>query len=191
MLLTVFGNTVTDERFSWVTKEKDIALLRHAIKLGYKAKELGNEPYASVLAGPNGEILEEGLNTCFTDNDPTAHGEMNLVRQAAAKYDPEFLWKCSIYVPGTPCPMCSCAIFFANIGRLVVATSIYDEGAYSKWNVPELRLTPQEIWKKGNKDIVISGPYPELAEECKAKLNGFNPLDYAYYQKTLSSLIKK
>lgn len=50
---------------------------------------------------------------------------------------------------------------------------------------------PCEIWKKGNKDIVISGPYPELAEECKAKLIGFNPMDYPYYQKTLPSLIKK
>lgn len=188
---TIFGNSVTDGRFEWVTREKDISLLKYAIKLGYKAREAGNEPYASVLAGPQGEILVEGLNTCFTDNDPTAHGEMNLVRQAAAKFSPDFLWQCSIYVPGTPCPMCCCAIFYANIGRLVTATSIYDDGEYTAWNVPNLCLTPEEIWKKGNKDIVISGPYPELAEECKAKLIGFNPLDYAYYQKTLPSLIKK
>lgn len=95
-MLTLFGNEITDGRFAWVTPEKDIELLKYAIKLGYKARELGNEPYASVLAGPQGEILAEGLNTCFTDNDPTAHGEMNLVRQSAAKYDPEFLWKCSL-----------------------------------------------------------------------------------------------
>lgn len=190
MLETVFGNTVTDGRFSWVTPERDKELLLHAIKLGYKARELGNEPYACLLAGPDGEILVEGLNTCFTDRDVSAHGEMNMVREATKKFDPDFLWKCSAYVPGTPCPMCCCAIFYANIGRLVTATSIYDSGEYVKWQIPELKLTPQEIWKKGNKDIVIDGPYPELAEECKAKLVGFNPLDYEYYQKVLPSIIK-
>lgn len=191
MLTTIFNNKVTDGRFSWVTKEKDIELLRYAIKLGYKAFESGNEPYASILAGPNGEILLEGLNSCFTDKDSTAHGEMNLIRQATQKYDPDFLWQCSIYVPGTPCPMCACAIFFANIGRLVTATTLNNSNTVSTWNIPTLTLTPKEIWIHGNKDIVISGPYPELSNECIAKLNGFNPLDHEFYQKSLPSLIKR
>lgn len=191
MLKTVFGKTVDDGRFAWVTKEKDIELLRRAINLGYKAVENGNEPYASVLAGPDGEVLIEGLNTCFTDHDVSAHGEMNIVRQATQKYDPDFLWKCSIYVPGSPCPMCACGIFYANIGRLVTAASIYSEGTYTTWHIPELKITPEEIFLKGNKDIVISGPYPELAEECRAKLKGFNPLDHRYYQKVLPYLTEK
>ena len=105
--LTVHGNEVTDGRFSWVTPEKDIELLRKGIQAGFKALASGNEPYGCVLAGPSGELLLEGLNTCLTDHDPTAHGELNLCREAARKYDPEFLWRCSIYVPGGPCSMCT------------------------------------------------------------------------------------
>lgn len=80
--LTVHGNEVTDGRFAWVTPEKDIELLRKGIQAGFKSLAYGNEPYGCVLAGPSGELLLEGLNTCLTEHDPLAHGEMNLCREA-------------------------------------------------------------------------------------------------------------
>lgn len=136
--LTVHGNEVTDGRFAWVTPEKDIELLRKGIQAGFKSLAYGNEPYGCVLAGPSGELLLEGLNTCLTEHDPLVHGEMNLCREAAQKYDPEFLWQCSIYVPGSPCSMCTCAIFYTNIGRIVHATSIYDKQDYTVMDLPYL-----------------------------------------------------
>ena len=63
--LTVHGNEVTDGRFAWVTPEKDIELLRKGIQAGFKSLAYGNEPYGCVLAGPSGELLLEGLNTCL------------------------------------------------------------------------------------------------------------------------------
>lgn len=187
---SVFDTPITDGRFMWVTSEKDIEHLRHAIRLGYTARELGNEPYASILVGPEGEFLLEGLNSCITERDSTGHGEMNLVRQASQKYTPDFLWKCSIYVPGTPCPMCACAIFYSNIGRVVTAIQINDVDNHKEWSVPTLSLSLREIFQKGNKGIVLDGPYPELATECLKKLEGFDPMDFEFYQKSLDSLVK-
>ena len=187
---TIFGNPITDGRFAWASPDKDREHLRHAIELGYKATAEGNEPYASILVGPDGEFLLEGLNSCITERDSTAHGEMTLLRKASKKYDPDFLWKCSIYVPGSPCPMCACAIFYSNIGRIVHATQINDSDNCKEWSVPTLSLSPLEILQKGNKDIVIDGPYPELMDECLKKIEGFDPLDFEFYQKSLPSLMK-
>lgn len=187
---TIFGNPITDGRFEWATPEKDKEHLRHAISLAYKATALGNEPYASILVGPDGEFLLEGLNSCLAGRDSTGHGEMNVIRQASQKYDPDFLWKCSIYVPGTPCPMCACAIFYSNIGRVVSAIQINDSDDYKEWNLATLSLSLREILQRGNKDIVIDGPYPELTEECLKKLEGFDPMQFEFYQKSFNSLIK-
>lgn len=122
--LTVHGNEVTDGRFAWVTPEKDIELLRKGIQAGFKSLAYGNEPvWAACWPGRRGAAPRRAEHL-LTDHDPTAHGELNLCREAAQKYDPEFLWRCSIYVPGSPCSMCTCAIFYTNIGRIVHATSI-------------------------------------------------------------------
>ena len=144
-----------------------------------------------MLAGPSGELLLEGLNTCLTEHDPLVHGEMNLCREAAQKYDPEFLWQCSIYVPGSPCSMCTCAIFYTNIGRIVHATSIYDKQDYTAMDLPSLRLSPLEILRKGNKDIVIDGPYPELAGECMKKFEHFDPSGIEFYAKSAHHLMNR
>ena len=133
-----------------------------------------------MLAGPSGELLLEGLNTCLTEHDPLAHGEMNLCREAAQKYDPEFLWPCSIYVPGSPCSMGNCAIFYKNIGRIVHATSIYDKQDYTVMDLPYLGLSPLEILRRGNKDIVIDGPYPDIAEERLKKFELIDPPGTAF-----------
>ena len=132
-----------------------------------------------------------GLNTCLTEHDPLAHGEMNLCREAAQKYDPEFLWQCSIYVPGSSCSMCTCAIFYTNIGRIVHATSIYDKQDYTVMDLPYLGLSPLEILRRGNKDIVIDGPYPELAEECMKKFEHFDPSGIEFYAKSAHHLMKR
>ena len=124
-------------------------------------------------------------------HDPLAHGEMNLCREAAQKYDPEFLWQCSIYVPGSPCSMCTCAIFYTNIGRIVHATSIYDKQDYTVMDLPYLGLSPLEILRRGNKDIVIDGPYPELAEECMKKFEHFDPSGIEFYAKSAHHLMKR
>ena len=42
-------------------------------------------------------------------------------------------------------------------------------------DLPYLGLSPLEILRRGNKDIVIDGPYPELAEECMKKFERFDP----------------
>jgi len=51
----------------------DERLLRRAIAIAADAVTLGEAPYGSLLAGPDGTIIAEAHNTVRRDNDITAH----------------------------------------------------------------------------------------------------------------------
>ncbi|MFD7102034.1 nucleoside deaminase [Streptomyces celluloflavus] len=70
---------------------------------------------------PDDEILLEAENTVTTGRDATGHAETNLVRLATATYDAGFLRTCSLYTSTEPCAMCSGAIYWGGIGRVVYA----------------------------------------------------------------------
>jgi hypothetical protein len=53
-------------------------VVAQAIELAAPARENGNPPFGSLLAGPAGEILAEEPNTSITEGDITAHPELKL-----------------------------------------------------------------------------------------------------------------
>ncbi|MFE4975630.1 nucleoside deaminase [Kitasatospora sp. NPDC056651] len=103
--------------------EADEALLRRAIALATRAIALGDAPYGSLLAGPDGEILAEAHNTVHRDNDITAHPELKLARWAARELDPDTAARTTLYTSCQPCGMCGGAIVRSGIGRVVHALS--------------------------------------------------------------------
>lgn len=102
--------TVTDE-----------ALLRRAIGIAARAVELGDAPYGSLLAGPDGTVLAEAHNTVRRDGDITAHPELKLARWAARELDPEVAARTTMYTSCQPCGMCAGAIVRSGLGRVVFA----------------------------------------------------------------------
>ncbi|MEU8584719.1 nucleoside deaminase, partial [Streptomyces abikoensis] len=60
----------------------DHKLLRRAIGIAAYAVTLGDAPYGSLLAGPEGAVLAEAHNTVRRDSDITAHPELKLARWA-------------------------------------------------------------------------------------------------------------
>ena len=142
-------------------------LMRKAIEIAGNAREQGNHPFGAVLAGQDGKLLMTAENTVNTDQDPTAHAETNLVRQAAQHYSPEFLSKCTLYASTEPCPMCTGAIYWANIGRVVFGLS--QEGLYELAGgdpKDELLLSCRDVLSHGGRDIEIIGPL--LEEEARS-----------------------
>lgn len=75
-------------------------------------------PIGAVLVDGKGEILARAGNRTEELNDPTAHAEMLVIREAAAKGGAPRLPDCDLYVTLEPCPMCATAISFARIRRL-------------------------------------------------------------------------
>ncbi|MEG6508726.1 nucleoside deaminase [Methyloligella sp. 2.7D] len=82
------------------------------------AAKRGEVPVGAVLVSASGEVLASAGNCGKALNDPTAHAEMMVIREAAAKLGSERLTDCDLYVTLEPCAMCAAAISFARVRRL-------------------------------------------------------------------------
>lgn len=86
------------------------------------AAERGEVPVGAVLV-LEGEIVARAGNRTREWNDPTAHAEMLVIREACASLGRERLSGTSLYVTLEPCTMCAGAISFARIRRLYYGAS--------------------------------------------------------------------
>lgn len=164
-----------DARFAAITPERDRQLLQRAIEIAHEARAEGNTPFGALLADRDGNILLEQPNIEVTTNDCTGHAEAALARRASMIYTKAQLWDCTLYTSCEPCCMCTGAIYWGNIGRIVFAMSesaLFEAtGAHAE--KPSFNHSCREILSKGQKDIVVNGPFPELMEQAKAPHAGF------------------
>jgi tRNA(adenine34) deaminase len=91
-----------------------------AVALSREAAAQGNRPLGSLIVNARGDIVAQGGNRVYSDFDPTAHGEMVVIRIAARKLNTVDLSGHTLYTAMEPCPMCCWAILEAKIGRLVL-----------------------------------------------------------------------
>ncbi len=80
-------------------------------------------PFGAVIV-KNGEVVAVCSNTVLRDNDPTAHAEINVIREASKKLMTYDLSDCILYATGYPCPMCLSAIVWANIHEVYYGTDL-------------------------------------------------------------------
>ncbi len=95
-----------------------------------KAKETMNQnmggPFGCVILDKDNNVLAITSNTVLKDNDPTAHGEINAIREASKKLGTYDLSGCTLYTTSYPCPMCLGAIIWSNIKKVYYGTSLED-----------------------------------------------------------------
>lgn len=92
----------------------DERFLLKAIELAAKNAEKANGgPFAAIVV-KDGIIISEAVNTVTSDNDPTAHAEVNAIRKACKALGSFSLQGCQVYASCEPCPMCLGAIFWAR-----------------------------------------------------------------------------
>ena len=80
----------------------------------------GEAPIGAALVR-EGTVIASAGNRTRELSDPTAHAEMIVIREAAAKIGSERLVGCDLYVTLEPCAMCAGAISFARLRRLYYA----------------------------------------------------------------------
>ncbi len=79
------------------------------------AEKQGEVPVGAILVDKSNHIIAQGHNLTIQRNDPTAHAEMVVIRQACEKLKTERLEGLTLYVTLEPCPMCATAISFGRI----------------------------------------------------------------------------
>jgi tRNA(adenine34) deaminase len=82
------------------------------------AAQRGEVPVGACVVSTDGHVLARDGNRTRELRDPTAHAEVLVLRQAAAKVASERLVDCDLFVTLEPCVMCAGAISHARIRRL-------------------------------------------------------------------------
>ena len=149
-------------------------LLRATLAVAKRSLDNGNLPFGCLLADASGTILEEGENTVVTDKDAIAHCEINLVHQLAGKYEPEFLRTCTLYASTEPCPMCTGAIYWSGIGKIVYALGKHQYHRLSSTTNPDyvFDLAARELLQSGGRHVKVEGP--ALEAEATAFYRGLD-----------------
>jgi tRNA(adenine34) deaminase len=106
----------------------DSEYMQMALELAAQAAEAGEVPVGALVV-KDGEIIGRGYNAPISCHDPSAHAEIQAMRDAAQRIGNYRLVSCTLYVTLEPCAMCAGAIQHARIARLVFGASDPKTGA--------------------------------------------------------------
>ena len=82
-------------------------------------------PFGAVVYR-DGKIVGKGVNRVVGNNDPTAHAEIQAIRNACQNLKTFDLTGCELYATGYPCPMCMSAIIWSNIKKVYYSADYKD-----------------------------------------------------------------
>lgn len=142
-----------------IPNAQDIRLLYETVRIAAEAKRKGNHPFGALLADKDGNILLEQENS-YEEGGSAMHAETLLLFKAGKLYDPSFLATCTLYTNAEPCVMCTGALYWTNVRRLVFGITeakLLELTGADEQN-PTFDLPSHEVLARGQKDIEVVGP---------------------------------
>jgi tRNA(adenine34) deaminase len=141
----------------------DEIYMREALKLARTASSADEVPVGAVIV-LNGKIIAGMGNSPISSQDPTAHAEINAIRQACASTGNYRLEGADLYCTLEPCAMCAGAIVHARFRRLIFgARDLRFGGVRSKFRIADSELLNHRV-------EVVEGV---LGAECSELLQAF------------------
>ena len=144
--------------FAPKTSGEDEAYMVRALELAAQAAALGETPVGAIVVQERA-IIGKGHNRVETDKDPTAHGEIVALREAARNIGDWRLPHSTVYVTLEPCIMCTAALLHARVQRLVFGTQ--DE----RWGAVGTLFDLSHDPRINHEIEVVSGVMAEQAAE--------------------------
>ncbi len=102
--------------------------MKRALEMRRLAQQSGDQAFGAVIV-KDGRIVGEGPSRVIVNRDPTAHAEMEAIRDAARRLNARDLGGCEMFASSRPCPMCEAASYWANISRIYYGETVTDAGA--------------------------------------------------------------
>ena len=102
--------------------------MRRAEALRDEALRAGDQPFGAVVLRHD-RIVGAAPSRVVTAGDPTAHAEMEAIRDAARQLRTRDLSGCVLVSTSRPCRMCEAAAGWAGISRMVYGEALTDAGA--------------------------------------------------------------
>lgn len=106
------------------------AFIDRAYAMRKLAVDTGDQPYGAIVVR-DGRIIGQAASHVVVHGDPTAHAEMEAIRDAAKRTGSRHLSGAILYSSSHPCAMCEAAAYWAGIDRMVHGRGASDAGAPS------------------------------------------------------------
>lgn len=149
--------TVISLEIKFIVTDQNEVLMRECINLAKESAKVGDPPFGSILV-LDGEIVVRARNTSINESNFLRHAEMNALSQAVAKYKPDDISRMAIFAGSEPCPMCSGAIYWSGIKKVVFGSR---RSKLSEIRGFGLNVASEEILSKGSHSIEVVGPVLE------------------------------
>ena len=144
----------------------DTAAMQLAIRASQQALAAGNMPFGAALLSQTGQLLHVAGNNQVTSGDFTGHAELVLLREASMRLGREALRGTTVFASGEPCAMCSGALFWAGVRRVVYAVPA--DAMHALLGGDRLPARCAEVLAGASPPVRIDGPL--LAEAATAVL---------------------
>lgn len=131
-----------------------------AIEMARQGIAAGQAPFGTVIVH-EGKVVAASHDTVWRDVDPTAHAEINAIRQAAGALKSVALRGGTLYTTCEPCPMCLAAIHWSQLDRVVHGTRLADAAAAG---FHELNVEAATLVKLGGSSVRVEGDV--MRDEC-------------------------
>ena len=141
--------------------------MESAIEIARRGIQAGQSPFGAVIARGK-EVITVAHNRVWDEKDPTAHAEVNAIREACRKLGIIDLAGCTMYTTCEPCPMCFSAIHWAHCDRIVYGADIADAAAAG---FRELSIPNTTMARLGGSGVAIEGGV--LVEDARAQFREF------------------
>lgn len=105
------------------------AFIKRAFDMRDQAASNGDQSYGAIVVSPDRIIVGQAPSRVIEATDPTAHAEMEAIRDAARRLGTRNLAGHVLYSSSRPCPMCEAAAYWANVDRMVHGRDGRDAGA--------------------------------------------------------------
>lgn len=109
------------------SNKNDKSFIDRAFEMRSQAVSIGDQGYGAVVVR-GGVIVGQSPSHVIVHHDPTAHAEMEAIRDAAARLGSRDLSGCILYSSSPACPMCEAAAYWAHIDRMVYGEAVSDGG---------------------------------------------------------------
>lgn len=99
--------------------------MRLTLEMAREGAGRGQWPFGACLVRGD-EVVSCRYNETRANRDPTAHAEIQVLREGCTKLKSLDLTGCELYATCEPCPMCFYACHAARVATIIYAASLED-----------------------------------------------------------------